>query len=90
VTERDARVSRATELIRAEYRDSPGLRLTQAQIQRLCRLDADACEAALGELVSAGALRRVPSGAYVRADAGNEVPSPEAAARLPRAFPRVE
>jgi hypothetical protein len=86
----DSAISRAMDLIRAEYRDSPGLHLTPLQIERLCRLDAATCEAALDALVNQGVLRLTRFGAYVRADVSTEVPSPEAAARLPRAFPRVE
>jgi hypothetical protein len=90
MTDCDATVTRAMDVIRAEYRDSPGLCLTQAQVKRLCSLDTSTCEAALFALVSAGILRCSESGAYVRADEGNEVPCAEAAARFPRPFSRVK
>jgi len=52
--------------IRAEYLESPGLRLTATQIQRMWRLDAVQCEAVLTALIDARFLRRTPSGEFVR------------------------
>lgn len=52
--------------IRAEYLESPGLRLTAAQIQRLWRLDAVQCEAVLTALIDARFLRRTRDGEFVR------------------------
>jgi hypothetical protein len=52
--------------IRAEYLESPGLRLTATQIQRLWRLDAIQCEAVLTALVDARFLRRTRDGEFVR------------------------
>jgi len=54
--------------IRAEYLESPGLRLTAAQIQRMWRLDTAQCEAALTALVDAQFLRRTRDGEFVRID----------------------
>jgi len=54
--------------IRAEYLESPGLRLTAAQIQRLWRLDTAQCEAVLTALVDAQFLRRTRDGEFVRID----------------------
>lgn len=56
--------------IREEYLEMPGLRLTSAQVARLCHLPRTDCEALLGELVLAGFLRRTRSGQYIRTDAG--------------------
>ena len=55
-------------LIRAEYLEIPGLRLTKRQVERLWGLDTLTCEALLGALVETGFLRRTQSGAYVRED----------------------
>jgi len=54
--------------IQAEYLESPGLRLTARQIQRLWCLDSDQCEAALTALVDARFLRRTHAGEFVRLD----------------------
>jgi hypothetical protein len=52
--------------IRAEYLESPGLRLTAPQIQRLWQLDAIQCEAVLTALIDARFLRRTRDGEFVR------------------------
>lgn len=57
------------QLIRAEYREIPGLHLTKRQVQRLWNLDAAMCESLLVALEDARVLRRTQAGAYVRADA---------------------
>lgn len=54
--------------IRAEYLESPGLRLTASQVQRMWRLDAVQCEAILTALVDARFLRRTRDGEFVRFD----------------------
>jgi hypothetical protein len=57
--------SGVTELILAEYREMPGLCLTERQMQRLWSLDADTCRAALLALLDAGLLRRTPRDGYM-------------------------
>jgi hypothetical protein len=52
-------------LIRAEYREMPGLSLTKRQMQRLWNLDSDTCTAAIETLVSAHVLKRTPRDSYV-------------------------
>jgi hypothetical protein len=52
-------------LVRAEYREMPGLRLTQRQAQRLWNLDRPTCEAVLDELEAARYLRRTSDDSYV-------------------------
>jgi hypothetical protein len=52
--------------IDAQFREQPALRLTDAQVQRLCHLSRDECHAALEEMVDRGALVREPSGHYRR------------------------
>ena len=54
--------------VRGEYLEMPGLRLTLAQAQRLWNLDADSCQAILGNLQQSGFLSRTRDGAFVRAD----------------------
>ena len=56
-------------LIRAEYREIPGLHLTEPQAQRLWNLDTTTCKAALDALEVCGFLRRTPKGAYVKTNA---------------------
>jgi hypothetical protein len=53
--------------VRAEYREMPGLRLTQRQAQRLWNLDSTTCEAILETLESARFLRRTSDQSYVLA-----------------------
>ena len=57
-------------LVRAEYLEIPGLRLTKEQVQRLWGLDPVTCEALLAALVDVRFLRLTRQDAYVRADAG--------------------
>ena len=56
------------QLIRAEYLEIPGLRLTKPQVQRLWGLDAVMCEALLAALVDVRFLRCTRHEAYVRAE----------------------
>jgi len=57
-------------LIRGEYLEIPGLRLTKPQVQRLWGLDDLTSEALLTALIDVKFLRRTSQDAYVRADAG--------------------
>ena len=72
------------DLIRAEYRESPGLCLTRTQVERLWCLDGPTCEAVLRELLEAGFLRRTPEGGYVRADSGDQTRAEKRSMRRPR------
>ena len=53
--------------VRAEYREMPGLRLTQRQAQRLWNLDSITCETILETLESTRFLRRTSDHTYVLA-----------------------
>lgn len=55
--------------IQAEYREMPGLSLTQPQMQRLWGFEAHVCEALIDSLVSAHVLRRTPKGRFIAYDA---------------------
>ena len=57
-------------LIRAEYLEIPGLRLTKPEVQRLWGLDDVTAEALLSALIDVKFLRRTQQDAYVRADVG--------------------
>ena len=60
----------APELLRRienEYREMPGLILTEVQARRLWAIDAETCRAVLGALLRGRFLRRTAAGAYVRA-----------------------
>jgi hypothetical protein len=50
--------------IDAKFREQPGMRLTDAQVRRLCHLSEDQCHAALEEMVDRGTLVREQSGQY--------------------------
>jgi hypothetical protein len=56
------------QLIRGEYLEMPGLRLTKQQVQRLWGLDSVSCEALLAALVDVGFLRCTRHQAYVRVE----------------------
>jgi len=58
------------QLIRAEYREIPGLSLTRQQVQRLWGLDLVTTEAVLAALVDVKFLRCTRHHVYVRADVG--------------------
>ena len=55
------------ERIQAEYREMPGLSLTEAQACRVWQLEKAHCKAILETLVQANFLNRTRAGSYVRA-----------------------
>lgn len=57
----------ACERIRTEYIEMPDLKLTVAQVRRLCGLRAEVCEAAVRVLIANGFLYRAANGALLRA-----------------------
>ena len=63
---RQLQLEDALVLIRLEYEEMPGLRLTPWQMQRLWDLPSSTCDAAVEMLTSAGYLLRTPEGAYER------------------------
>jgi hypothetical protein len=66
----DTQINEWLQLIRAEYLEMPGLRLTKPQIERLWGLDPVKSGALLEALVDVKFLRRTRHDAYVRADLG--------------------
>jgi hypothetical protein len=57
------------DLIHAEYREMPGLRLTQRQIERFWSLDSATCTRTVAALVDSHVLKQTPEGLYVLATA---------------------
>jgi hypothetical protein len=55
------------DIVRAEYLEMPGLRLTGRQAQRLWALDTATCDALLDTLESTHFLRRSPAGDFTLA-----------------------
>lgn len=55
-------------IVRGEFMEVPGLRLTRGEFQRMWGLDNPTCDALIGELEDSRFLRRTAQGAYVRAD----------------------
>jgi hypothetical protein len=53
-------------LIEAEFRDMPGMRLTESQIRRLWNLPREVCETVLDQMCHAGQLTRDETGQYFR------------------------
>lgn len=56
------------QLIQAEYREIPGLKLTKPQAKRLWNLDEHICDALLDALISSRFLTKTPTNAYVLAE----------------------
>ena len=57
-------------VMKAEYREMPGLQLTKPQAQRLWGLDASMCDGLLETLRAAGFLRVTPRGYYALDETG--------------------
>ena len=55
--------------IQAEYREMPGLSLTQEQMQRLWGFEAHSCETLIDALLAARILRRTANGRFIAYDA---------------------
>ena len=53
--------------VEAEYREMPGLQLTEPQMQRLWGLDGATCAAITRMLVARGVLRETPTHSYALA-----------------------
>ena len=62
---KDATAPEVYELIHAEYREMPGLSLTQPQIQRFWSLDPATCRRTVAQLVASRVLKKTADGAYV-------------------------
>jgi hypothetical protein len=60
--------------LRDEFTALPGLRLTEAQVERLCAADGSSVAPALCALVSAGFLQAMPDGSFVRTDVAADLP----------------
>jgi hypothetical protein len=56
--------------LRAEYLEMPGLRLTAAQVQRLCGIERMMCQSVLDALVDAKFLCMKSDGSYTRVTGG--------------------
>jgi hypothetical protein len=52
--------------IRVEFVEMPGLKLTLAQIARLCGVPRELCEPAVSLLVNGGFLAATPDGSFLR------------------------
>ena len=63
---RDAQLEGWLGIVRSEYLEMPGLRLTLAQAQRLWGLDRARAETLLGALVETAFLTRDAKGMYSR------------------------
>lgn len=57
-------VGKIATLIHAEFREMPGMRLTEAQVRRLWNLTETECGAVLAHLIDRGCLVRDHSGRY--------------------------
>jgi hypothetical protein len=58
---------RLLDIVRGEYLEMPGLRLTRNQAQRLWALDPQTCTTLLATLEGTGFLRRTRGGDYILA-----------------------
>ena len=66
----DATMFDWAQLVRAEYAEMPGLKLTDRQIRRLLSLDTALCDAVIASLVAGRFLKQTRGDAYVRFDGG--------------------
>lgn len=66
--------------VRGEYLEMPGLRLTQAQAQRLWGLDAPTCGRILTLLLQTGFLRETYDGSFARMQ---DEPAPRVPLKVP-------
>lgn len=62
----DAQLSQWARLIESEYREMPGLSLTETQIRRLWQLDSASTTQLIRTLIASGFLHRTARGTYVR------------------------
>jgi hypothetical protein len=58
------RIERLARVVDSEFREMPGMRLTEAQVRRLWNLSPDECGAVLEFLLDLGQLECDPSGRY--------------------------
>ena len=57
-------------LIRAEFAEMPGMRLSKRQAQRLWNLDSESADVIFTALEASKFLKRMPNDVYSRADVG--------------------
>jgi hypothetical protein len=62
---RQPTVAHWLQLIRAEYREIPGLNLTKSQMQRLWGFDATVCDALIDALIATRVIRQTSRGTFV-------------------------
>jgi hypothetical protein len=67
--QRPSRLAPLVQRIECEYHEMPGLKLTEAQAQRLWGLDSGTCHVVLITLIQRRFLKRTAAGMYVRAGA---------------------
>jgi hypothetical protein len=88
-----AEIGQVVVRIQSEFLDRPGVRLTRAEVERLCSVTGEACDAILALLIDAGVLRRMPDGSLMHAataDARPDLARPAAPlARAASPFARV-
>ena len=60
----DPRITELARLIEAEFREMPGMRLTDAQVRRLWNLPGDLCDVVLDRMCRAGQLIQDETGRY--------------------------
>jgi hypothetical protein len=66
MTRKRPRLQEWQERIRAEYAESPGLKLTLEDAKRFWALERTECQAVLDALVAARFLKRTRDGSYIR------------------------
>ncbi len=59
------------QIIRGEFTEVPGLRLTKKQVQRMWGLDPQTCDELIDLLVAAKFLRQTDNTSYVRVSLGD-------------------
>lgn len=72
----DPATREALSRIEMEYVEMPGLKLTVAQVHRLCNLPQDVCVSALDVLTREGFLCQMSNGAFLRQSSGGRRAQP--------------
>jgi hypothetical protein len=70
--DRAAATVAAAAIVEAEFAQLPSMRLTQAQVRRLCHLSGSDCDGALHLLLDGGRLLRDPAGQYARRESASD------------------
>jgi hypothetical protein len=70
-TQLNKEIGNQIRIVRSEFLEMPGLRLSKRQAARLWNLDPDSTDLVMSALIEANFLRRTPNDLYIKADDGS-------------------